>query len=143
MGKYLLTALLAASIIGTPIADLSYIHAGNEAWPPHARLHAIWAVLNVMATHGIALALIWVGENARSIFRIRIAIMILLAYVMSFFASLAIAPIFDASAAPDLPAHQMPPTLFGLDGNVVSFLIAIPVIAYAWWLCERKAKAEA
>ena len=51
----MLTVLLVLMIIATAMADLGFMHALNNAWPPHARLHAIWNVVHVTSTHGLAL----------------------------------------------------------------------------------------
>lgn len=142
MGKVVLSGLLVLSLIGTPIADLGFMHAGNEAWPPHARLHAVWSVFHTMAVQMLALGILWLGPNAGSVFSIRISVLVLGAYIASFFLSLAAGPLFGASIVPDLPQESMPPTLLGLDGNVVSMLIATPLLAWAWWLCERDAAAQ-
>jgi len=136
----MLSGLLVLSVIGTPIADLGFMHAGNDAWPPHAKLHAVWSVFHTMAVQILALGILWVGPNAGSLFSIRISALILGAYIASFFLSLAAAPLFGASIVPDLPPESMPPTLFGLDGNVVSMIVATFLLAWAWWLSEKEAE---
>ncbi len=133
-GRNLLVVLVAISAVATAVADLSYIHAGNADWPPHARLHAIWGVMHVLGTHSIALFLLLVRPD---IFRIRISVGILLAYALTLFVALLVAPMFGASVEPDLLPADMPPTILGLDGNVFSFLVGIPLILLGWWLCER------
>lgn len=140
MGKNLLTGLLILSIIATAIADLGFMHASNEAWPPHARLHAIWNVVHVTLTHGIALALLWIDFDTSRIVRARVAVAIFLAYILSFFGAALLSSLFGASTHPDLPLDQRPPTIFGMDGNMFGFLLALPVIAYAWWSCEKQEK---
>ena len=141
MARNILTVLLILMIIATAVADLGFMHASNEAWPPHARYHAIWNVTHVAGTHGIALGLLWLGENAGSIFRIRIAIGIFLAFVASFFVTTAISAPFGASVHPDLPPSERPPTLFGMDGNTLGFILVLPFVAWAWRVSEREAKA--
>jgi hypothetical protein len=91
-------------------------------------------------THGIALALLWFGLKAGSIVRVRIAVAIFLAYIVSFFGAALMSSLFGASTHPDLPLEQRPPTIFGMDGNMFGFLLALPVIAYAWWRCEKQEK---
>ncbi len=133
-GRNLLVVLVAISAVATAVADLSYIHAGNSDWPPHARLHAIWGVAHVLGTHSIALYLLSVRPD---IFRIRIGVGILLAYALTLFVALLVAPLFGASVEPDLLPADMPPKILGLDGNVFSFLIGVPLILLGWWLCEK------
>ena len=58
-GLYTLTVLLVLSMLATAIADLGFMHAGNEAWPPHAKFHAVWNVVHVALTHAVALGVIW------------------------------------------------------------------------------------
>ena len=135
MGRNLLTVLLLISLISTVIADLSYLHAANEAWPPHARLHAVWGVTHVLATHLLALGLLWQGTL--NLLRVRVAALILLAYVVSFFFALLLAPLFGGVTTPDVPVDRMPPEPFGLDGNLFSFMVGLPFVLYAWWRCER------
>ena len=142
MGRNMLTALLVLMIIATAIADLGFMHASNDAWPPHARLHAIWNVVHVTATYGLALGLLWLGANAGSIVRVRISVGIFLAFVVSFFIAAALSPIFEASVHPDLPLQDRPPTLLGMDGNMLGFLLVLPFIIWAWRICEREDSAE-
>ncbi len=139
MGRYLLTALILISAVSTVIADLSYLHAGNAAWPPHAKLHAVWGVLHVVATHTVAMWLLWQGQL--TVLRIRVATAILLAYVVSFFATLMIAPMFGGATTPDVAPADLPPEPLGIDGNLFSFLLGLPFIVYGWWLAERDARA--
>ena len=87
-------------------------------------------------------ALLWIGANAGSIVRVRVAIGIFLAFVVSFFIAAALSPIFEASVHPDLPLAERPPTLFGMDGNMLGFLLVLPLVIWAWRICERDAKAE-
>ena len=137
MGRYLLTALILISLAATVVADLGYLHASNDAWPPHARLHAIWNVMHVLATHALGLGLLWVGAGRVSIVRVRIAALIMIAYAGSFFLAVALGPLFGASVVPDVPPQAMPPQPFGMDGNLFGFLVGLPLIALAWWLSER------
>ena len=135
LGRNLLVALLLISASATVIADLGFMHASNDAWPGHAKLHAIWGVFHVLGTHAIALWLLCVGTL--NVMRVRAAALILLAYTISFFIALALAGLFGGAAEPDVPADMMPPTLFGLDGNTLSFLVGLPIVVYAWWRSER------
>ena len=137
MGRYLLTVLIVISLAATAVADLGYMHASNPAWPAHARLHGIWNVTQVFATHSLALGLLWLGDNAVSIVRVRVAALIMIAYPGSFFLAVALAPLFGASVLPDVPPRNMPPQPFGMDGNLFGFLVGLPLIVLAWWLCER------
>lgn len=139
LGRNILIALLLISAIATVIADLGFMHASNDAWPGHAKLHAIWGVFHVLGTHAIGLWLLCIGTL--DVMRVRVAALILLAYTISFFISLVVAPLFGAAAEPDVPLAARPPELFGLDGNFLSFLVGLPVIAYAWWRCERAFRA--
>lgn len=142
MGRIILTVLLVLMIVATAIADLGFMHASNDAWPPHARLHAIWNVVHVTGTHGLALGLLWIGGNAGSIVRVRIAIGIFLAFVVSFFIAAALSPIFEASVHPDILLAERPPTLFGMDGNMLGFLLALPFVVWAWRISGRDARVE-
>ena len=142
MGRNILTVLLVLMIVATAIADLGFMHASNDAWPPHARLHAIWNVVHVTGTHGLALGLLWTGANAGSIVRVRVAIGIFLAFVVSFFVAAVLSPIFEASVHPDLSLAERPPTLFSMDGNMLGFLLVLPFVVWAWRICERDARAE-
>jgi len=137
MGRNILTVLLVLMIIATAIADLGFMHASNESWPPHARLHAIWNVVHVTGTHCLALGVLWIGANSNSIMRVRIALGILLTFVISFFIAALMSPLFGASVHPDLPMDQRPPTLWGMDGNMIGFLLVLPFVLYAWRICER------
>ena len=92
MGRNILTVLFGLMIIATAVADLGFMHASNDAWPPHARLHAIWNVIHVAGTHGLALGLLWVGSNAGSIVRVRVAVGIFVVFVVSFFVAAALSP---------------------------------------------------
>lgn len=142
MGRYVLSVVFVLMIVATAVADLGFMHASNEVWPPHARLHAIWNVLHVLGTHSVALGLLWVGARAGSIQRVRAAVLISLAFVVSFFLAALLAPPFGASVHPDLPLHDRPPTLFGMDGNMLGFILILPVVAWAWWKCEQDAETE-
>lgn len=141
MGRNVLTALLVMMIAATAVADLGFMHASNDSWPPHARMHAIWNVMHVVGTHGLAIGLLWLGPDAGSILRVRIAAGILLAFVASFFAAAVLAPVFGASVHPDLPMAERPPTLLGMDGNMLGFLLVLPFVVWAWRRCERDAMA--
>ncbi len=136
LGRNLLAGLILVSALATVVADLGFMHASNDAWPGHAKMHAVWGVFHVLGTHAIALGLLFVGTL--NLLRVRIAALILLAYTISFFVALAVGPAFGGAAKPDLPAHMMPPELFGLDGNMLSFLVGLPVLSYAWWRSERE-----
>lgn len=63
--RYLLTLLIAVSMIETALADLGYMHASNHAWPPHAKFHAIWAVMHVAAIHLLARRFLWTDSDAQ------------------------------------------------------------------------------
>ena len=136
-GRYLLAALIAVSALGTAVADLSYLHASNADWPPHAKLHALWGVAHVMATHSIALYLMLLRPD---IFRIRLGVAILMAYTLTLFVALMLAPVFGASLTPDVAPADMPPEPLGMDGNLFSMMIGVPLILLGWWLCERSHK---
>lgn len=138
MGRITLTIVLVLLIVATAVADLGFMHASNAAWPPHARMHAIWNVVHVAGTHGLALGLLWIGRDAGSIVRVRIAVAIVLAFVVGFFAAAALAPALGGSVHPDLPPADRPPTLFGLDGNAIGFLLVLPIVLLAWRACERR-----
>ena len=140
MGRIYLSILLALMILATAVADLGFMHALNDAWPPHARMHAIWNVAHVAATHGFALGLLWLGADAGSIARVRVAVAIFVAFGASFFVASALAPLFGGSVHPDLPPVERPPTLFGMDGNTIGFAIALPLVLAAWWRAERDAR---
>ena len=142
MGRNILTVLFGLMIIATAVADLGFMHASNDAWPPHARLHAIWNVIHVAGTHGLALGLLWVGSNAGSIVRVRVAVGIFVVFVVSFFVAAALSPMFEASVHPDVPLAERPPSLFGLDGNMLGFIIVLPIVIWAWRICERDARPE-
>jgi len=142
MGRKLLIGLLLLSIFATAIADLGFMHASNESWPPHARLHAIWNVVHVTFTHGVALGLLTIHYVEPDIIRIRIAVAIFLAYILSFFCAALLSSPFGASTIPDLPPHLRPSTILGMDGNMFGFLLALPVVLYAWWYCEKEFNAH-
>ena len=135
MGRLILSTLILISAVSTVIADFSYLHAGNENWPPHAKLHAVWGVLHVVATHSVALWLLWQGQL--SILRIRIATAILMAYVVSFFATVLIAPLFGGVLTPDVDPADLPPEPLGIDGNLFSFVLGLPFIVYGWSRAEH------
>lgn len=137
MGRYVLSVVFILMIVATAVADLGFMHASNDVWPPHARLHAIWNVLHVLGTHSVALGLLWVGARAGSIQRVRAAVVISLAFVVSFFLAALLAPLFGASVHPDLPLHERPPTVFGMDGNMLGFIVILPIVAWAWRKCEQ------
>ena len=139
MGRIVLSALIVLMVIATSIADLGFMHASNPAWPPHAKLHAIWNVTHVAGTHMLALGLLWIGPDSSSILRLRVAVGILLAFMTGFLLASFAAPLFGASVHPDLPPVDRPPTVFGLDGNTVGFLIALPITLIAWRSCEKQA----
>ena len=138
VGRFLLAFLVIVSAAGTAVADLSYMHASNEAWAPHAKLHAVWGVTHVVATHSIGLFLLL---KTSDLFRVRIAVLILLAYMGSFFVTLGLAPLFGGAIAPDVPLSEMPAKPLGIDGNIFSFLVGILLVLLGWWLCERAARA--
>ena len=135
-GRILLTLLAIATAAGTAVADLSALHAQNPNWPPHARLHAVWNVMQVTLTQVLAIALLWTGGTPTRL-RARVAALLLLVYSGSFFAAAWLAPAFGASLSPDVAPDAMPPRPFGLDGNLVSVMLATPLVLLGWWLCER------
>ena len=87
-GRLLLTCERIAMMLATAITDLAFMHATNRSWPPYTRFHAAWNVCHVLVTHVLALAVLWIGPNARSILRVRFAVGIVLAVMLSFFVSL-------------------------------------------------------
>jgi hypothetical protein len=119
------------------VADLGLMHVSNPAWPPHARFHALWSVLHVVATHALALGLLGFGERRTQMLRVRMATLLFLSYVVSFFVAWLLASPFGATLTPDVPVARRPPVPFGLDGNLLSFLVVAPVVFLAWRLCER------
>lgn len=139
VGRLVLTAVSVAIVVGTAVADLSALHAQNPALPSHARFHAIWHVLHVAAVQGVALAVLWVAARGTVGLRVSLAAAIMAAYVVSFLSAALAAPFFGASLAPDVPPEAMPPRPLGLDGNLVSVLIATPIIAAGWWLARSAA----
>jgi hypothetical protein len=136
-GRLLASFLLLVSAVGTLAADAGFMHAGNGAWPPHARFHALWNAAHVLGTHGLALALLWSGAPSTRLLRTRIALGIFLCYMAGFFAVLLVSPRFGAAVTPDLPADLMPPRPFGLDGNLFLFLATVPLFLLAWRLCRK------
>lgn len=135
--RTLITNLLLLSVVATAVADLGFMHASNALWPPHARFHAIWNVWHVAFTHSLAIALLWSPNPLTPVWRGRVALGILLAFVVSFFVANGFSGMFEASVHPDVPPRLAPPRLFGLDGNTFGFLLALPVIAWLWWRVER------
>jgi hypothetical protein len=142
MGRMVLSILIVLIIAATAVADLGFMHASNAAWPPHARLHAVWNVMHVAGTHALALVLLWAGPDAGYILRVRIAVGIVFTFSASFFVAAALSPLFGASVHPDLPVSERPPTPFGLDGNLLGFLIALPLILWAWRRSECEAQSS-
>ena len=94
----------------------------------------------MMATHSIALYLVLVRPD---IFRIRLGVAILMAYTLTLFVALMLAPVFGASLTPDVALADMPPEPLGMDGNLFSMMIGVPLILLGWWLCERSHKPSA
>jgi hypothetical protein len=137
IGVLLLSFMIVVVVAGTVAIDLGFMHASNADWPPHARFHGVWFVLGVVATHCLALGLLWFGEYDTKTLRLRIAALIVLSNGIAFFASWLIAPLFQASLTPDLPIERMPDKPLGLDGNLFSFLVITPLVLLGWWLSER------
>ena len=136
--KYILSTLIILMMVATAVADLGFMHAGNEAWPPHARFHAVWNVTHVWLTHGLALLVLWSQLLSPKI-GFRISLGIYLAFPVSFFVSSAIASFFGASVHPDLPLADQPPRLLGMDVNTIGFLVALPFALWAWRISEKDA----
>ena len=135
--KYILTTLLILMILATAVADLGFMHAGNEVWPPHARLHAVWNVMHVLLTHSLALLILW-SQLLPPKIGFRISLGIFLAFPLSFFIASAISGLFGASVHPDLPVSEQPPRLLGMDGNTIGFLAALPFAIWAWRISENE-----
>ena len=135
--RTILTAVLVLTIISGAIADFGFMHASNDGWPPHAKFHALWNVWHITGTHGLALAVFWLDMNLDKHVQIRLATLIHLALAVSFFISMATATVWGASVHPDIPVADRPPTLFGIDGNVLGFLLATPLVVWAWLSVER------
>jgi hypothetical protein len=138
IGVVLLSFMIVVVLAGTLAIDLGFMHASNADWPPHARFHGVWFVLGVVATHCLALALLWFGDEPTRTLRLRIAALIVFSNSIAFFASWLIAPLFHASLTPDLPSERMPDKPLGLDGNLFSFLVITPLVLLGWWLSERE-----
>jgi hypothetical protein len=136
-GRLILGLASLVIVVGTGVADLSALHAQNPSWPAHARFHAIWHVVHVTGVQSVAIALLWVGTRRQSVNGVSPAVGILAAYALSFLASAAAAPLFDASITPDVPAELLPPRPLGLDGNFFSVLVVTPLILIGWLFARR------
>ncbi len=134
--------MLVLLMLATAVADLGFMHATNVAWPPHARFHAVWNVFHVAATHGLALALLRFGTGASLILRTRLSVGIAAAFIFSFFATMVLASLFGASPHPDLPLAERPPVLWGLDGNALGLLFALPLLCWVWWKAGIESSAK-
>lgn len=140
LGRILLVVIFTVSAVGTAVADLGFMHASNEGWPPHAKLHAVWGVFHVLATHTVgATLLLWQFTVTKA----RIAVAILLSYTLSFFVAWMVAPQFGGALAPDIAAEKLEASQrMGIDGNLLSFLVMVPLVLIGWWLCERAVPAR-
>ena len=59
LARLLLSGLVAAQGATALKTDLHRSHATNPLWPPHARFHVVWQVLNLTLLAAIELALLW------------------------------------------------------------------------------------
>lgn len=130
--------LLSAAALGFGLApflvDLSTSHAFNEAWPPHARFHAVWLVGVLAGLALVMLVLTWRrrGENARADMALA-ATLGWVAIVPFGFAALAM-PLYGGALAS--PGREI--AVFGMNSNLLCFSAGAAMLAVATWLVARR-----
>ena len=140
IARLLLTVNTLGYGLATILADFNQTHATNPLWTPHARFHVVWQVLSYAGIGLIALGLIWIGGPTATM-RLWLAVAIIAAVYISFFATVFAMPLFGGSVA---DKNGIPPittvTIGGKDialdvnvtvfcGQVALFAIALALIA--------------
>lgn len=60
-GRWILSAVAAATTAGGYLADWNRTHLFNRRWPPHAKFHDAWSILLGTGLGATALRLLWRG----------------------------------------------------------------------------------
>ena len=131
--RILLTVATAIYGVLPLLADLSETHVLHPAWTPHARFHTVW----LLATNSslAALALFWLWRSSQAIERrLRHAGLLGLCVYGGFAISALTHRLYGGALAdPDTGV----PRILGLDANLVVFLPALALVAYATWLGSK------
>ncbi|MEM9177809.1 MAG: DUF6640 family protein [Myxococcota bacterium] len=113
--RILFTIVAAGIAIGPVFADFNATHATNPLWPPHARFHVVWQVLQQSSASLIALFLLW-QSSAEYVLHLYVVAAILFTWVLTFFGTLSSMRIF-AGALRDV--NGIEPFRFPLGGGRV------------------------
>jgi hypothetical protein len=130
--------LITATALGFGLApflfDLSASHGFNEAWPPHARFHAVWLVGVLAAVAGVMLVMAWRGKPADARGNLAVALALGWAAIVPFgLAALAMPLYGGALAGAD---HEI--AVFGVNSNLAGFSAAAAMLAAATYIVKRR-----
>ena len=123
-GRILVTFVALFWALGAVAADFNETHVFNPTWPPHARFHAVFLLVVLLATTTVALGMTWSGN--------RLGAVLIAVYPAAFF----VVPIVPgvAFSDPGLPAHD----IAGIPGQLVMSGITFGLLGIAWILTRPR-----
>jgi hypothetical protein len=135
--RLLLSGIAVTQAVATIRMDLHRSHATNPLWPPHARFHLVWQVLNLALLAFAEVALLWwSGPFAKP--RFYVAACLIALTLLGFWAALATmrlyaGALFDRNGI--LPRQvKLGDKVFLLEMNLVAVLCGSVVLVIAMYL---------
>lgn len=135
VSRLVLSGAALGTIAGTARADLNRTHVLNQAWPPHARFHAVAGWGSIAGSQLLALWLLWRPGQRAADEEAAVTIAALLPVI-------AWAPFFLALATPGAAVEDEPGHLarvLGVPANLVPATL-VPVISGLGYALHRNGR---
>jgi hypothetical protein len=128
-GKILMSVVIVQYGFIPPFIDFNKTHATNPLWTGHARFHVVWQVFMSFFIALIALFFLWFHSENR-LFADTITLFLSLSVLGSFFLNMLLGNHYGGT----LSDSNGFPAIGKIDGNVLSFSIAMILLLVGYFL---------
>ncbi len=135
--RILLTIPAIAYGLTPALVDLGEGHIFNELWSPHARFHGVWLLSTLAAMGAWVLILCW-HKSGRPVDRLRTASVLGLIALGTFFVATFAMGAYGGSLSDEVGEAL----IFGVNGNLVVFSIALVIQAVAAFIAWTKLEED-
>jgi hypothetical protein len=132
-GLLLMTVATLVYGIIPPLVDLTETHVFHHDWTPHSRMHMVWLLGTNSLISITSLYFLWLHKSDR-LFGVRLAGILGICVYSGFWLSAASMSLYNGSLSDKLGV----PTFMGIDGNVITFSLALLILLSGWYLARKK-----